>query len=83
MRSTKINSMYKLAKKTMHMSSLIWNIFENKLINIKDTLIPETKFINKITCKQRLSSTMKNIINRRKRLLKKYKLNRTHEIKRE
>ena len=51
-----------------------WNTFENKLINIVDTLIPYRMFFNNTTSKIQLPLEIKNKMNRRKRLLKSYQV---------
>jgi hypothetical protein len=58
-----------------------WNIIENKLINIVDKLIPETEFKNNITCKIKVPPNMISELNRRKNLLRKFKINKTMILK--
>jgi hypothetical protein len=58
-----------------------WNIIENKLINIVDKLVPETEFINNITCKIKVPPHVNSKLNKRKNLLKKHKTNKTVELK--
>jgi hypothetical protein len=58
-----------------------WNYFENKLINVVDTIIPLAKFINNSICRKSIPSSVKNKIIRRKRLLKSFKLRQSVETK--
>ena len=58
-----------------------WNIFENKLINVIDYLIPETEFISNITHKSVMPTVIKSKINKRKKLLQQYKRNKSTLIK--
>ena len=58
-----------------------WNTFENKLINVVDGLIPITKFTNNTECNQSLPPRIKNILNIRKRLLKKLRVDRSLDLK--
>ncbi len=58
-----------------------WNLFENKLVNILDILIPMRDFTNN-NCKTIKSNpVIKNKLNVRKRLLKLYKTNKSNTIK--
>jgi hypothetical protein len=58
-----------------------WNIIKNKLINIVDKLIQEIEFKNNVACKVRVPPNMISKLNRRKNLLKKYKTNKTIDMK--
>ena len=53
-----------------------WDIFENKLINIVDNLVPETKFLSNVTIKSVMPAHIKSKLNKRKKLLQKYKINK-------
>ena len=58
-----------------------WNIFENKLINVIDNLIPMTKFEKTKAKNTTPPKKVKNWLNARQRLLKLYKLRPDHSIK--
>jgi hypothetical protein len=58
-----------------------WNMFENKLVNILDVLIPVKEFTNNTCITIKHNPMIKNKINIRKRLLKIYKTNKTVCIK--
>ncbi len=58
-----------------------WNEFENKLIRIVDEIVPLTKFTNNNYVKINTTPEMRNLINIRKRHLKKYKQSKNPEIK--
>jgi hypothetical protein len=47
-----------------------WNLFENKLVNILDNLIPVTKFTNNSSKEKKFNPKIKNKQNKRKRLLR-------------
>ncbi len=51
-----------------------WNIFENKLINVIDTIVPYAKFHNNEVAKSNTNPKIKTLLNARKNCLKKYKL---------
>jgi hypothetical protein len=53
-----------------------WNDFESKLLRVVDDLIPVTKFSDTVTSKQTMPSSIKNKYNKRKRLLRIYRLKR-------
>lgn len=53
-----------------------WNDFESKLLKVVDDLIPVTKFSDTVTSKQTMPSSIKNKYNKRKRLLRIYRLKR-------
>ena len=50
-----------------------WDIFENNLINVVDVLVPETEFRANITRKSEMPEIIKSKINKRKRMLQRYK----------
>jgi hypothetical protein len=58
-----------------------WNSFENRLINIADTVAPLIKFKNDNLKKTPLPAKVRNQINNRKRLLKKQKTEKSIELK--
>ena len=58
-----------------------WNMFENKLINIVDTIVPLTEFSSVSDCVRSVPVKIKTKINQRKRLLKNYKLTKNIESK--
>ena len=47
-----------------------WNHFENVIINVIDDIVPIVPFVNN-SVKEKLSPTLKNLLNKKKRLLKK------------
>ena len=58
-----------------------WNIFENKLINIIDTIVPVTEFSSTSDCVKSIPMQIKTKINQRKRLLKSFKITKCIETK--
>jgi hypothetical protein len=58
-----------------------WDLFENKLINVVDSLIPVTEFVSNLTKKSVLPLFIKRKINKRKKLLKQYKYNKCIQTK--
>ena len=58
-----------------------WNIFENKLINVVDDVVPYVKFVNNLSTKTACPPFIKNKLNKRKRLLNKYKKDKLPETK--
>ena len=50
------------------------NLFENKLINVIDTIVPYAKFHNNEVAKSNTNPKIKTLLNARKNCLKKYKL---------
>jgi hypothetical protein len=63
---------------TVHTS---WDLFENKFINVVDTLAPVTEFVSNLTKKSMLPLFIRKKINKRKKLLKQYKYNKCIQIK--
>ena len=60
----------------------LWNIFENKLINVIDNLVPIVNFNKNVTVKsEKPTPIIKNKINLRNRLLKRLKITKDHETK--
>ena len=57
-----------------------WNIFENKLVRITDKIVPEISFINSVIV-QKIAPEIKSKINKRKKLLRKYKSTRSDELR--
>jgi hypothetical protein len=57
-----------------------WNSFEHKLINIVDSLIPMSLESNNEK-NMTVAPRMKNLINRRKRMVKKMKTNKSLELR--
>ena len=60
-----------------------WNQFENKILEVVDNLIPMQVMYNGIECNPKPPSNIKHKINIRKRLLQRYKINKTCELKTE
>jgi hypothetical protein len=58
-----------------------WNMFENKLINIIDTIVPVTEFSSVSDCVSSVPLQIKTKINERKWLLKNFKLTKSIETK--
>ena len=58
-----------------------WNILENKIINIVDEFIPFELAINNVHQSGADSNYIKNKLNKRKRLLKKFNSNKTVALK--
>ena len=52
-----------------------WNHFENLMINVIDEIVPLTPFVNDQIKKKSNSPVLKNLLNRKKRLLKSKRLN--------
>jgi hypothetical protein len=59
----------------------VWNEFENKLINIVDEIVPIKEFENNLQLKSQVPPQIKHIINKRKRLLHKLKVDKSRELK--
>ena len=57
-----------------------WNSFENKLINVVDSLIPMSLESNNAKI-EKVTPRIKNLINLRKRLVKKMRTNKSPEIR--
>ncbi len=57
-----------------------WNIFENKLLRIADKIVPEISFINS-AIEQKIAPEIKSKINKRIKLLRKYKSTRSDELR--
>ena len=58
-----------------------WNAFENKLIAIVDKVAPLATFVNNSCVRQDPPQGIKQKINLRKRLLRKFKLDKSEELK--
>ena len=58
-----------------------WNNFENKLLRVVDDLVPLSCFSDKISTKNSLPDSVRNKINRRKRLLRRFKVEKSPIIK--
>jgi hypothetical protein len=56
-----------------------WNELENKLISIVDDIVPLTEFSSNTMFKLKIPTEIKNLINIRKRLLKRFKQNKNPE----
>ena len=60
----------------------MWNTFENELIPMIDKIVPVVPFKQNVTLSsQKVSPIIKNKINQRNRLLKRFKINHNQEIK--
>ena len=58
-----------------------WNEFESKLVEVVDKIVPLTEFINNTFAKSKIPPEIKNLMNKRKRLLFKFKTNKCIDIK--
>ena len=58
-----------------------WNAFEYKLIGVVDAIVPMREFTNRVSVKIEVPQAIKNKVNIRKRLLKKFKATPTPELK--
>ena len=58
-----------------------WNVFENMLVNIVDEIVPMVEYHNNVI-KEKTPGIIKNKINKRNRLLKKFRKFKTPELKR-
>ena len=59
----------------------MWDSFENKLIQVVDTLLPEKNLKRSCNSKKQLPSHIKTKLNKRKKLLQQYKVNKSAETK--
>ena len=57
-----------------------WNNLENKIIKIVDTLAPIVEFTNNHTTATSPITLLKPLINKKRRLLKRYKTSKQHDI---
>ena len=58
-----------------------WNVFENMLINVIDTIAPLVTFVNDVAKETKPPPHIKNAINTRQRILKNYRKHPCLEIK--
>ena len=58
-----------------------WNLFEQKLLNVIDTIVPYTKFCHGEIASNRIGTKMKTLQNARKNHLKKFKIRPTDILK--
>lgn len=58
-----------------------WNVFECELLNIIDIIAPMSKFTNNEVKTNATPPSIKNVLNKRQRLLKKYKKTPSQDLK--